>query len=175
MNKLNIILSIAFTFSLILNYLKLSEQKTAFEIVNDMGIGYNLGNTFDCYDSEIKIENPDEQITLYKNPIPTQNLILRLKKYGFKTIRIPITWINFIDEKGNINSNWLYRIKEVVTWIINAQMYCIINTQDDGDLGNWLSEGLESKDIYINLWTQIANEFKHIGEFFVDFVATYEA
>ena len=162
--KLYIFLSFVFTFSLIFDFLKFSEQKTAIDIVNDMGIGYNLGNTFDCYDSKIKIENPDDQITLYKNPIPTQNLILRLKKYGFKTIRIPITWINFIDEKGNINSKWLYRIKEVVNWIINAQMYCIINTQDDGELGNWLSEGLESKDIYINLWTQIANEFKDYDE-----------
>ena len=45
---LSIFLSVALSFSLILNYLKLSSQKTAFEIVNDMGIEYNLGNSFDC-------------------------------------------------------------------------------------------------------------------------------
>ena len=129
-----------------------------------MGIGYNLGNSFDCYDYNVKIETPDEQITLNKNPIPSKNLILKLRKYGFKTIRIPITWINFIDEKGNINSDWLYRVKEVVTWVINAKMYCIINVQNDGQYGNWLSYGLESKDIYINLWSQIAKEFKDYDE-----------
>ena len=161
---LSIFLSIALLFSLILNYLKLSSQKTAFEIVNDMGIGYNLGNSFDCYYSQIKIEKPDDQITLNGNPIPTKDLIIRIKKYGFKTIRFPITWINFIDEKGNINSEWLNRVKEVVTWIINANMYCIINAHSDCEYNNWLSFGVESRDIYINLWSQIANEFKDYDE-----------
>ena len=55
--KLYIFLSFVFTFSLIFDFLKFSEQKTAIDIVNDMGIGYNLGNTFDCYDSKIKIRN----------------------------------------------------------------------------------------------------------------------
>ena len=91
MYSLYIFLSIAFLLSILFNYLKLSEEKTAFDIVNDMGIGYNLANSFDCYDSEIKIETPDQQITLNENPIPTKELILRLKKYGFKTIHIPIT------------------------------------------------------------------------------------
>ena len=164
MYSLYIFLSIAFLLSILFNYLKLSEEKTAFDIVNDMGIGYNLANSFDCYDSEIKIETPDQQITLNENPIPTKELILRLKKYGFKTIRIPITWINFIDEKGNINSEWLYRIKEIVTWIINAKMYCIINIHNDASYGHWLNNGLESKDRYINLWSQIANAFKDYDE-----------
>ena len=113
MNEVNVILLILLFLSLIFNYLKFIKEKTAFEIVNDMGIGYNLGNSFDCYYSELTIEKPDDQITLNDNPKPTKDLILRLKKYGFKTIRIPITWINFIDEKGNINSEWLYRIKEL--------------------------------------------------------------
>ena len=167
MANLYIFLSIFFAFSLILNYLKVSEERTAFEIVNDMGIGYNLGNSFDNYYSKIKIETPDEQITLNGNSIPTRNLIIKLKKYGFKTIRFPITWINFIDDKGNINSEWLYRVKEVVTWITNAKLYCIINVQTDGYYGNWLSEGLESKDKYINLWSQIANEFKDYNEYLI--------
>ena len=164
MSTLNIILSIALTLSLIFNYLKLIEQKTAFEIVNDMGIGYNLGNSFECYCSWMDIEKPDDQITLNDNPIPTKELILRLKKYGFKTIRLPITWTNFIDEKGNINSEWLYRIKEVLTWITDAKMYCIINVHYDIEYGQWLYYGLESKEIYINLWSQIAKEFKDYDE-----------
>ena len=161
---LSIFLSIALLFSLILNYLKLSSQKTAFEIVNDMGIGYNLGNSFDCYYAQKKVEKPDDQITLNGNPIPTKDLIIRIKKYGFKTIRFPITWINFIDEKGNINSEWLNRVKEVVTWIINANMYCIINVYSDGEYYNWLYYGIESREKYINLWSQIANEFKDYDE-----------
>ena len=40
---------IVFIISLILNYLEFHKKKNAMEIVNDMGIGWNLGNTFECY------------------------------------------------------------------------------------------------------------------------------
>ena len=43
-------------------------------------------------------------------------------------------------------------------------MYCIINVYSDGEYYNWLYLGIESRDIYINLWSQIANEFKDYDE-----------
>ena len=59
-------------------------------------------------------------------------MIKNIKINGFKTIRFPITWINFIDESGIINQEWMFRVKEVVNWIINFNMYCIINVHHDG-------------------------------------------
>ena len=47
MELLPIILIIIFIFSLILNHQANLKEKTAIEIVNEMGIGYNLGNSFD--------------------------------------------------------------------------------------------------------------------------------
>ena len=58
-------------------------------------------------------------------------------------------------------------IKEVVDLIVNAELYCILNIQNDGIYGNWLSWGIESKDKYINLWTQIANEFKDYNDYLI--------
>ena len=43
-------------------------------------------------------------------------------------------------------------------------MYCIINVYSDCEYNNRLSFGVESRDIYINLWSQIANEFKDYDE-----------
>ena len=71
-----------------------------------------------------------------------------------------VTWKNFMDEFGNVDSIWMDSIKEVIDIIINAKMYCILNIHHDGRYGNWLTKGMESKEIYINLWTQIANAFK---------------
>ena len=161
MNSSTIILIIILIFSITFNLLSLNQKKTAIQIVNEMGLGYNLGGAFDCYDNLIEIKNPDEQITLCGNPIPNKELIGKIKKYGFKTIRFPVTWINFIDENGNINSEWMKRVKELIDWIINNNMYCILNLYHDGDKGNWLSEGIKAKNKYINLWSQIANEFKN--------------
>ena len=141
--------------------------KNSFDIVRDMGIGYNLGNTFDNFDYYVDINTPEEQITLKGNTLPTKNMIKKIKKYGFKTIRFPVTWSYFIDDYGNINSDWMILVKEVVDLIINAKLYCILNIHHDGFFGNWLAYGIEVKDKYINLWTKIANEFKDYNNYLI--------
>jgi endoglucanase len=139
-------------------------SKKSFDIVKDMGIGYNLGNTFDSYSFKGGINSPEDQITLKGNSLPTKNMIKKIKKYGFKTIRFPVTWVYFIDDYGNVRSDWMLLVKQVVDMIINANLYCILNIYNDGHYGNWLSKGKEAKDQYIKLWTQIANEFKDYNE-----------
>ena len=118
MENLTLILLIILICSLLFNYLSFSYKMTSFEIVNDMGIGINFGNTFDCFDPYKNISSPEDQITLLGNSFPTKEMILSIKKSGFKTIRLPITWINFMDELGNINSEWISKIKEFVQRII---------------------------------------------------------
>ena len=161
-----LILVIIISIALILLSIK-KKEKTAKEIVDDMGIGWNLGNTFECFNSLIKFKNPDEQITYWGNVIPTKEMVTSIKKYGFKTIRIPVTWMNFMDSSGNVDSEWISRIKEVVKWITKSKMYCIIDVHHDGVSGNWLSEGLKFKNKYINLWSQIAKEFKDFNEYLI--------
>jgi endoglucanase len=70
-----------------------------------------------------------------------------------------------MDESGKINPVWMNRVKEAVNWVIKSKMYCIIDVFNDGALGNWLSQGISSKDKFIYLWTQIANEFKNYNEY----------
>lgn len=167
MVNLTFILIFLFFLSLLLSYQSFLYEKTTMDIVNEMGIGYNLGYSFDSYNKSIEINNPEEQITLMGNPIPTKKMILNIRKYGFKTIRFPVTWINFIDEFGNVQSEWMKRVKEVVKWIIEKKMYCILNLYNDEEEGNWLREGIEARDKYVNLWTQIAEEFKDYNEYLI--------
>ena len=163
---LSTILISALILSLFLSYQSnLPIQKSAIEIVNEMGFGYNLANSFDCYNNSIEINNPNEQITLLGNPIPTQKMINNIKKNGFKTIRFPVTWAKFIDNLGNVNPQWMLRVKEVVKWIINKNIYCILNIYHDSDIGNWIYDELNGKDKYFYLWKQIAEEFKDFNEY----------
>jgi len=74
MGYLNPILIIILIVSLLLNYLYFISKKSATDIVNDMGIGYNLGNLFDCYSTSEEIKTPDEQITLWGNSPPNKQL-----------------------------------------------------------------------------------------------------
>ena len=149
MDKLSIILIICFFFSLLLNYINNTSKKNAIQIVNQMGQGYNLGSTFDSFSSFEEINTPNDQITLWGNVAPTKEIILSIKKYGFKTIRFPVTWMHFMDNDGKVSSEWMSRVKEVVDWIINAKMFCILDVHHDGASGQWLSEGIISKPKYI--------------------------
>lgn len=164
MENLPLILMGTFIISLILSLMSMNSIKTKMQIVNEMGIGYNLGNLFDCYTEKGEIKYPDEQIILLGNTIPTKQMITSIKKSGFKTIRFPITWKHFIDDYGNTNSDWMKRIKEVVNWIIDSNMYCIINVHNDAILDNWIFKEQNSKEKYINIWKQISNEFKIYDE-----------
>lgn len=55
----------------------------------------------------------------------------------------------------------------MVNWIVNYNMFCIINIHHDGKEGNWLSKGMESKKKFDKLWIQIFNEFKNYDELLV--------
>ena len=106
MNLLTALL-IVFIFSYILNYIYFNSKKTAIDIVNDMGLGYNFGNvlTFNCCSNfeELKIEN--EQIKIYGTIFPTKHNINKIKKYGFKTIRFQVTYMKITNDNGKLNSD----------------------------------------------------------------------
>jgi len=80
MSPLPMILPIIFIVLLMLDYLNNIAKKTSIQIVNEMGIGYNLGHSFDSYLKSNTIKNPDDAITLFGNPIPTKNMIANIKK-----------------------------------------------------------------------------------------------
>ena len=155
------------SFILIVSLLSVTFQKTAIETVNDMGLGWNLGNTFDCFGTWKEIKTPDDQITMWGNVVPTEAMVTTIKKYGFKTVRFPVTWMSFMDESGKVKAEWMARVKEVVDWIVKAGLYCILNVHHDGVSGNWLSQGAHVKARYVTLWTQIATEFKDYDDHLV--------
>ena len=157
MKNLSLVLLSLLSLTLCIN----RDSMTAIQLVNDMGLGWNLGNTFDCFGSWATVSKPDDQITMWGNVAPTEKMVTSIQKYGFKTVRFPVTWMNFIDDQGNVDSEWMSRVKEVVDWAYNADLYVILNVHHDGVSGNWLSTGKSVLNKYKGLWKNIANEFKH--------------
>ncbi len=155
---------------------------TSMELVKDMGLGWNLGDTLDACqadrDGDGKInehaaegEKPDE--TLWGNPKATKELFTVLKEDGIKSIRIPVTWRDHMDEDGIVDKEWMSRVHEVVDYVISQDMYAIVNVHHDGGgdpaFGAWIIEGaVNDKEAtlkkYRNLWTQISEEFKDYGD-----------
>ena len=143
-----------FILSLIIDYIYFSINKTAFQIVDEMGIGYNFGKTYNCCSPVDEESGLYEEKKIWGALLPSKKAINKIKKYGFKTIRFQILYTNLTDI---INSEWLIKVKETVSWILNDGMYCILCVYHDKEF--WISRGENSKDNYINFWEQISNQF----------------
>ena len=137
---------------------------TAVELVEDMGQGWNLGNTFDCTNTWTNPLTPTAIETAWGNPETTEAMIKEIKKSGFNTVRIPITWYQMMSSDGSsINEDYVARIKKVLGYVLDNGMYAIINTHHDED---WIkSENNTTK--FTNLWKAIAANFASYDEHLV--------
>ena len=135
-------------------------------IIDELGFGWNLGNTFDAWNSSQNQGLSSE--TSWGNPETTQEMLDALVKKGFKAIRIPVTWHNhLIDKKYTIDPNWMTRVKRVVDWSIRKGLYVILNTHhDNAEKRNTslkygqgyyplLKDIEESEKFIYNVWAQI--------------------
>lgn len=132
--------------------------KTATEIVNMIGSGWNLGNSLDATGA-----SGDGHETSWGNPKIVEQVIEGAKAAGFNAIRIPTSWFRELsnDGKYTINQNFMKRVKEVVNFAYSRGMFVILNihheewVNDRNIENNYERIGKQLKAV----WTQIADEF----------------
>ena len=130
--------------------------------VSAMQPGWNLGNTFDSFNTN-EPNNGDE--TSWGNPLVTKEFIKEIRKQGFKSIRIPITWSGRMGGAPDytINPAWMDRVQEVVDWSLQEGLYVMINLHHDNWM--WINKAPENHDEvlakYNAIWTQVADRFKN--------------
>jgi len=127
----------------------------------------------------------------------TRALIHLFKEAGFNAIRVPVTWYphmgnlsvsTYQDSNGDwhgrwdkaawmalapadykVDHAWMARVKEVVGYVLDEGMYCILNVHHDTGTATtaWLRADQSVyetvKERYCNLWTEIATEFESCG------------
>ena len=143
-----------------------SEWETAKEATERMTTGLNIGNTLDAYGNWFSGTDPKDYETCWGNPQITPNLIKAFKSAGFNALRLPVTWYQNMDEEGNVREAWMARVEEVVNYILDEGMYCILNVHHDTGAGDeaWLlADRANINSIQVRfekLWTQIAKQFE---------------
>ena len=129
---------------------------------NGLGCGWNLGNTLESWE----IPEPEDTETCWGNPKASDGLFALLKKLGFSSVRIPVTWFQHVDEGYNIEKEWLDRVNEVVDLVLENGMFAIVNVQHDDQ--DWLiadrAHEERAAEILEKLWTQIAERFSYYDE-----------
>ena len=137
------------------------------QITEAMGVGCNLGNSLEANDAGTLNE------TAWGNPKLTEQFVLAVKSAGFQSIRIPVSYLNKIDDNNGyqIDSAWLDRVQEVVDYCVKNDMYAIVNMHGDGYTsinGGWLlcgsSDQTKIREKYKACWKQIATRFKDYDE-----------
>jgi endoglucanase len=133
-------------------------SSTAMQLAARIKVGLNIGNTMEATGGE----------TAWGNPLITNDLIKTIKQNGFNAIRLPCDWNCYADQStAKISDSWLNRVKQVVKYCVDNDMYVIVNIHWDG---GWLENNCtEDKKTANNakqkaFWEQIAVALRGFDE-----------
>lgn len=145
---------------------KVDTWESASEAVYNMHVGWNLGNTLDVHGDRLNGKSIEEFQTAWGQPLTTQAMIDKFKEAGFGAIRVPVTWNQHMNEDDIVDEVWMNRVQEVIDYVINRGMYCIVNVHHDTGAADdvWIQASptvhSQVQARYKKLWTQIATRFK---------------
>ena len=128
---------------------------SAAAVIDSMGTGFNLGNTFDYASQSTNPTTIYPIIDLYANA-------------GMKHVRIPVTWMDgfsgntLADANGTINFSHarFKQLKAVIDYAISKKMFVVLNTHHEQWLHNNYNGSAKYNNVFANLWTGIATYFK---------------
>jgi len=134
-------------------------MSTAVQLAAKFKLGWNIGNTLEATDGE----------TSWGNPKITEAYVKSIKQLGFTAIRLPCAWNLHLDNKAaaHIDPEWMNRVKEVVGYCVNNNVYVMLNIHWDG---GWLENNITKvKQDSVNakqkaLWEQIATNMRDFDE-----------
>jgi endoglucanase len=131
---------------------------TAVEIAKNIKLGLNIGNTLEATGGE----------TGWGNPMITNDLIRTVKQNGFNAIRLPCAWDQYADQAtAKISATWLNRVKQVVQYCVDNDLYVVLNIHWDG---GWLENNCTEAKKVANIakqkayWEQIATTMRDFDE-----------
>jgi endoglucanase len=135
-------------------------NSNAVQLAAKIKLGWNIGNT---------MESPGGE-SGWGNPQITEDYIKFVKQQGFNAIRIPCAW-NWQhlsnETTSQIDPSWLNRVKEVIGYCVNNDVYVLLNIHWDN---GWLDHNItKAKQESVNakqkaLWEQIATVMRDFDE-----------
>ncbi len=154
-------------------------EMTAKEFAQQMGIGINLGNTFEAYWEDLNKEYTGAQTIGMNTPanyescwgavLTTQEAIDGMKAAGFSTVRIPVYWGNMMQNDGAfvIDMKYLQRVEEVINYCLKNELYVVLNIHhyDEFLIENFSED--EVVEITNSLWSQIAQYFVNYSDYLI--------
>ncbi len=139
----------------------------AFNLIHEMGLGTNLGNTMEAYCAGASTATQLE--TNWGQPVTTQEMVTGMKKAGFRSLRIPVSWSSMMSDDGKytIDTALLKRVETIINYALQEDMYVIINIHWDGQW--WGQFGDADSSVRTKAWTRYEAFWTQISEFYKDY------
>lgn len=136
--------------------------RSSAEIVSDIKLGWNLGNTLECYNYK---DYSSDAETAWGNVKTTKEMFTSVKNAGFNAVRIPVTWGEHMNG-DTIDEEWMNRVQEVVDYAYSQDLYVILNMHHDDYTWFTPNEGEYSSDSakLCKIWEQICARFGDYGD-----------
>ena len=134
-------------------------SSNATELAAKIKLGWNAGNSLEAIGSE----------TAWGNPKISKALIDLVKQNGFNAVRLPCSWNQYMENSSTakLKDDWMNRVKEVVQYCVDNDMYVLLNIHWDG---GWLENNCTPEKQDANnakqraFWQQIATHLRDFDE-----------
>lgn len=141
-----------------------SLHRADLRFVSQLGVGWNLGNTLDAHGLNYDAALPHQYETYWGSPYTTKEMIAEIRKAGFKTLRVPVSWYEHLDEQQQIDPLWLERVRQVVEYGLENDMFVILNAHHDAWYTPDPSNLRHAEAMMRTVWQQIAEYFAGFDE-----------
>jgi endoglucanase len=131
----------------------MAASPTAWEQNARMGLGINLGNTFDAPDGEGTWCRQMAQPAFFD----------AFKAAGFRHVRLPVTWGKHMQATApyTVDPAFLNRITEVVGWATQRGLIVVLNAHHE----EWFKVDPAAQMVRLeSLWRQLAAHFKDVPD-----------
>lgn len=136
------------------------------QLVDEMGLGINLGNALDATGDWINPSSIANYETAWGSPIITKEMIEGYAKAGYSSLRIPVTWSNMMinEENYRIHPDLLNRVESILNWTLDCGMVAIINVHHENEWVKKVPTDNEAKKKFTSIWEQLCNRFEKYGD-----------
>ncbi|WP_217699989.1 glycoside hydrolase family 5 protein [Sphingobacterium sp. CZ-UAM] len=142
------------------------ENFSTSQLVDEMGLGINLGNALDATGDWINPSSISNYETAWGSPLITKEMIEGYAKAGYSSLRIPVTWSNMMNNAENyrIHPDLLNRVEEILNWTLDCGMVAIINVHHENEWVKKVPTDSEAKKKFTSIWEQLCNRFEKYGD-----------
>lgn len=137
---------------------------TTHQLVDEMGLGINLGNTLDATGDWINPSSILNYEQAWGSPIITKEIIEGYAKAGYSSLRIPVSWSNLISKDYKIHPDLLDRAETILNWTLDCGMVAIINIHHENEWIKKVPTDNEARKKFTSIWEQICQRFEKYGD-----------